>query len=69
MRVRLRGDTGTMEWSSDLGPVGTVRLGGDRDFGPPSLFRVEWGILLTAGGAQSVREGGAALGPRLESPH
>ena len=58
-----------MEWSSDLGLVGTVRLGGGWDFGPPSPFRVEWGTLLTAGGAQSVREGGAALGPRLESPH
>ena len=58
-----------MEWSSDLGPVGTVRLGGGWDFGPPSPFRVEWGTLLTTGGAQSVREGGAALGPRLESPH
>ena len=58
-----------MEWSSDLGPVGTVRLGGGWDFGPPSPFRVEWGTLLTAGGAQSVREGGAALGRGRSRPH
>jgi len=47
-----------MEWSSDLGLVGTVRLGGGWDFGPPSPFRVEWGTLLTAGAlSRSARAG------------
>jgi len=69
MRVRLRGDTGTMEWSSDLGLVGTVRLGGGWDFGPPSPFRVEWGTLLTAGALSRSARAGPPWARGWSRPH